>query len=187
MSKKRNKLLAIIAVVVVGAFIFTMLLPTLSAPFIDKDDNVPVALQDKENNSQQDNPKTKANNEAKYFTSSIGGNVDVGVLFLNPLVNDTDNVLFNVMLNTHSVDLTKYEELAKYVELQIDEDIIIKDGFIWEGENQNGHHISGTLKIKNDYEGAPIFDDNTKSLKLVFKNIAGVKERVHIYKGDTLR
>jgi hypothetical protein len=188
-NKKKSKFLPIIAIVVVGAFIFTMLLPTIFAALGTEKGSLPEWSQNKKDTLQQANSieAGPTGNEAKYFTSSKGGNVDVGVIFMNPIVSNEDYLVFKVMLNTHSVDLTKYSNLNKFVELQVSDNVVIKDGFIWESESNEGHHISGTLKVKNDYNGKPILTDDTEYLKLIFKNIADVKEREHIYKKDTLR
>lgn len=109
----------------------------------------------------------------------------MGVIFENPLTGETKDLVFEVMLNTHSVDLGKYKELQKYVELQVDEKIIITDGFTWENEGE-GHHMSGLLRLKNEYNGEPILTNNTTQIKLILKNIE-IESREHIYKEDTLR
>lgn len=106
---------------------------------------------------------------------------------MNPISKDQDTLEFIVILDTHSEDLSQYKELGKFVELKSDDGITITDGFVWEAESDEGHHVSGSLKIKNSYKEKPIFDNNTRYLKLIFKNIAGVKAVEHVYQGDTLR
>ncbi|WHH59996.1 hypothetical protein [Petroclostridium sp. X23] len=183
MAKRKSNALAITAVVVLIAFGLTMLMPIVFAAFNKDAKDIPVPKQTDNDSSQQN---TTQNNEAKYFTSSNGGNVDIGVIFMNPIEKDETDLVFKVMLNTHSVDLSDYSELNKYVKLKTKE-ITIEDGFVWDSDSSDGHHISGTLKIKNQYDGKPILDDKTEYIKLVFKNIAGVKEREHVYTKETLR
>lgn len=139
---------------------------------------------------QQDRSQTEADGESKeekYLTYSEGGNVNIGVIFMNPISKDLDTLEFMVMLDTHSEDLARYKELNKFVELRTDNGLVVTEGFVWEAESDEGHHVSGSLKIKNSYKGKPILDSNTGYLKLVFKNIASVKEREHVYQDDTLR
>lgn len=123
----------------------------------------------------------------KYFTSSDGGNIEVGVVFKNPITKNNENLEFQVELNTHSVDLSEYKELNKFVSLEINDRTIIDKGFVWESDSEGGHHISGILKIKNTYNGKPILNNETKSVKLIFKNIGGVETRQHVYQSNTLK
>ena len=118
--------------------------------------------------------------EKSYMTSSEYGNIYLDVLFKNAYEKDKDTLDFEVMLDTHTEDLSEYYELDKFVELRVD-GAIINDGFEWERRG-GGHHVSGILGIKNSYQGKKIVDENTKELQLVFKNIGGTKERKHLYK-----
>lgn len=150
---------------------------------IESKDNSSIIEENIEKTDQD--TKEEPQDTAKYYTVSSGGNVDVGVIFKNPLTGETKDLVFEVMLNTHSVDLGKYKELQKYVELQVDEKIIITEGFTWESEGE-GHHMSGLLRLKNEYNGEPILTNNTTQIKLILKNVE-IESREHIYKEDTLR
>ncbi|HYE10338.1 MAG TPA: hypothetical protein VEF53_09175, partial [Patescibacteria group bacterium] len=122
----------------------------------------------------------------KYITFSNDDNIDIIVNYMSPVNKDKDNLTFNILIDTHSVDLTNYVDISKYVELRTDAGIVISDGFEWDLENGEGHHISGILRIKNNMEGNSVVDSNTKSFSLVFKNIADTREREHIYEGGNL-
>ncbi len=125
--------------------------------------------------------ESKENSTKKsYLTSSEYGNIYLDVLFKNADEKDKDTLEFEVMLDTHTEDLSEYYELDKFVKLSVD-GVVIKDGFEWKRRG-GGHHVSGILEIKNSYQGKKIVDENTKELQLVFKNIGGVKERKHLYK-----
>lgn len=126
-------------------------------------------------------------NGTKYLTVSRYNNIDITVNYLSPLNKEKDNLVFDVRVDTHSVDLSKYKDIRKYIELQTDSGITISDGFEWSLESSGGHHFSGILKIKNEIEGKRIVDSDTKSFKLVFKNIGDAGVREHVYEGDKLK
>lgn len=120
------------------------------------------------------------NSKKSSLTVSDDGYIRLDVLFDNSEAKDKEELEFEISLNTHTEDLSKYYYLDKFIELRVGE-ISIKDGFIWEIYGR-GHHVLGTLKIKNSYQGEQIWDENTQELKLIFKNIGDMKEREHWYK-----
>ena len=61
------------------------------------------------------------------MTISQEGNIDIGVNYLNPKTGDKDTLTFEVTLGTHSIDLTEYEDIRKYVELRTDAGVAISD------------------------------------------------------------
>ncbi|MGE5629913.1 MAG: hypothetical protein ACM3TR_02315 [Caulobacteraceae bacterium] len=122
----------------------------------------------------------------KYLTVSQDNNVIVSVNYLSPAKEDKNNLTFEISVDTHSGDLTQYANIRKYLELQTDAGIKVHDGFDWKVESSESHHLSGILTIKNDIDGKPIVDSNTKSFKLLLKNIGGGNVREHTYEGDRL-
>lgn len=134
--------------------------------------------------SEDLNPARK---ETDYLTFSNKGNVDIGIIFMNPITGDNENLVFMVMLNTHSVDLSQYDKLTDFIELQTDTGMIAGKNFEWAESSTESHHVNGILKIKNSFEGTPIFTDDTKYLKLIFKDIGAEGEREHLYQGEKLR
>lgn len=129
----------------------------------------------------------KTGNAAKYMTVSQDDNIDIGVNYLNPVTGDMGTLTFDVIIGTHSVDLAQYADIRKYVELRTDTGVVISDGFEWIPEDNGSHHISGALKLKNNFEGKPIVDSNTKSFRVIFKNVGSAGEREHVYEGDKLK
>jgi hypothetical protein len=123
---------------------------------------------------------------SKYITFSNEGNIDIIVDYLSPRNSDIDKLVFNVSLGTHSIDLSSYQEINKYIELRTDKGIIINDGFEWELKNNDIHHINGVLTIKNDHNGNEIINSETKFFSLVFKDVGTSGERVHLYNDDKL-
>lgn len=128
-----------------------------------------------------------SDNSVKYMTISQNGNIDIIVTYLNPVIGSSDVLTFEISLGTHSVSLSKYKDIRKYAQLITDTGIVISEGFEWDLQNSEDHHISGILKIKNDIDGKLIVGDNTKSFKLVFKNIPDTSEREHIYEVEKLK
>ncbi|SNS08969.1 hypothetical protein SAMN05446037_10042 [Anaerovirgula multivorans] len=183
MSKKKNKIFPVLAIIIAGGLILTLLFPTILEILDSNSNELSLLSQEKQTIETQESP-TK--NAAKYYTTSTGGNIEIGVFFKNPLIDNNDNLVFDIALNTHSVDLAQYKELNNFIELKTEDDVIIKDELIWKADKEDSHHMSGTLKIKNSYNGNPIYTENTEYLNLVFRNIGSINEREHIYKGNTL-
>jgi hypothetical protein len=76
-------------------------------------------------------------------------------------------VVFQVSLNTHSVDLSY--DLEKASILQDNEGKAYKVSK-WQGSSPGGHHRRGTLEF-------PPLEGNPRSIKLIMKGIADVPER----------
>lgn len=146
--------------------------------------NQKALLQQKEEPPVEQLSKTDGSDLiAKYMTISQKGNIDIVVKYLNPELGAKDILAFEVSLGTHSIDLTEYKDIRKYVELRTDTGAAITEGFEWVLENAENHHIKGILKIKNIIEGKSVVGQDTKSFKLVFKNIPDASEREHLYDG----
>lgn len=94
-----------------------------------------------------------------------GGGVTAKVTYLNPGSND--NLLFQVVLDTHSVGLDGYD-LKSITVLRDDAG---KSYLPTGAENKgSGHHREVTLSF-------PKVSPEAKSLEIVIKDLAGVKER----------
>lgn len=146
-----------------------------------------ISIQQNEEKFVEQTQSDGSDNAVKYMTISQNGNIDIFVNYLNPSIGSKEVLTFEVSLGTHSVSLSKYRDIRKYVELVLDTGIVVSEGFEWELQNEEDHHISGILKIKNDIEGKSIAEEGTKSFKLVFKNIPDRSEREHIYEGEKLK
>lgn len=179
-KRKRRRFLPVFAGGIVSAIILTIIFPIISAAYNKSEET--TQLQASNGNALPQNNDSLS----RYFTTNKAGSIDTGVIFMNPSSKETEILLFQVMLDTHSVSLSKYDKLDKFVELRVD-GVIIQDGFIWEKEEISDHHIIGNLKVKNLYKGKKVYDENTKTLDFVFKNIEGTKELHHIYKGKSLK
>ncbi|MGE5633048.1 MAG: hypothetical protein ACM3TR_18420 [Caulobacteraceae bacterium] len=192
-NKKRTGLkkltVAVIMLLFIAALIFVVNTYFLSSKAEVTAEEKTVA----ENAEVQQNKEISAlqqdanDSEFKYLTLSQKDNIDISVNYLSPSTKDNDTLVFEVTLGTHSVDLTKYVDIRKYIELQTDSGVVVRDGFEWDTDSGGGHHITGILKIKNNFDGKPIVGPDTKSFKLVFKNIGSTGTREHVYEGDMLK
>lgn len=107
--------------------------------------------------------------------SNSGGNVTIEVTWENP--RDTGAPLtFSVGMNTHSVNLDGFD-LGKLAVLRNDRGQEVKPQQ-WDAPS-GGHHRSGTLTFPSkDDSGKPMVGAGTKTLEIVIRDVAGVKERV---------
>ncbi|MGD9678837.1 MAG: hypothetical protein AB7V16_10905 [Vulcanibacillus sp.] len=193
--RKMNGFTRLITVVAVLVFVLTLIIGLtsfLSGSNEKKVSNEKVAeenisVQQNEEEPVEQTQSDGSDNAVKYMTISQNGNIDIFVNYLNPSIGSKDVLTFEVSLGTHSVSLSKYKDIRKYVELVTDTEIVVSEGFEWELQNAEDHHISGLLKIKNDIDGKSIVREDTKSFKLVFKNIPDTSEREHIYEGEKLK
>lgn len=198
--KKRSGYIRIIAVAITLVFVSALVIGIGSSLWSNERKDIEakgsyseipdekVVLQQKEEAPVEKPSKTGSSDiTVKYMTISQKGNIDIAVNYLNPVSGAKDTLAFEVLLGTHSINLTEYKDIRKYVELRTDTGVVVTEGFEWDVENAENHHISGILKIKNDIDGKPIIGQETKSFKLVFKNIPDASEREHLYEGEKLR
>lgn len=108
--------------------------------------------------------------ENALVRSNEGGSVSMDVTFENPVTKEKDSLVFEVAMNTHSVNLDTYD-LAKLAVLKTSDG---REFTNFTKETQGmGHHKTISLKIKNK----GIITPKTKSLTLVLKDVAGVPSR----------
>lgn len=118
----------------------------------------------------QENQASNQLNDNALTRTSDGGNVSVDVTFENPSTKEKDPLVFQVAMNTHSVNLDGYD-LAKMAVLKTNDGREFRD-FTEETQGM-GHHRTIYLKINNK----GIITSKTKSLELVLKDVAGVPTR----------
>jgi hypothetical protein len=104
--------------------------------------------------------------------NAAGGGVTTKVTFLNP--QSVDEPRFQIVLDTHSVNLDGYE-VKTIVVLRDD---IGKNYGPTAVENKGGGHHRET------FVSFPKLSPGTKRMELVIKDIAGVKERTFVWNLD---
>lgn len=103
---------------------------------------------------------------------SEGGQVTIEVTWLGPHAG----LVFEVAMNTHSVDLDGYD-LAKLAVLRTDRGQEVRPSR-WDAP-AGGHHRRGTLAFPDKApDGGPLIGPNTAWIELVIRDVAGVPERV---------
>lgn len=113
------------------------------------------------------------------------GEVAVTVTFLNPTHQDKDYLNFEIYLNTHSVELDKYN-LEELTTLSIGNNIKIREGIEWETIG-GGHHISGTLKVPKEYKGEKINYTEAEFIELEVMDLADASSRRFKWKKEELQ
>ena len=82
---------------------------------------------------------------------------------------------FDVVLDTHSIDLDGYD-LMKLALLRTDDGREVAPTG-WDAP-KGGHHRQGTLAFpKASADGKPIFGSTTRSIELIVRDVGGVPER----------
>lgn len=121
----------------------------------------------------------------QFIRTNNQGSVDVGVVFKNLIEDDKDYLVFEVMLNTHSVDLDVIE-FEKLVKVGNDNGLVVNEGFIWEKTEGSGHHIFGNLIIPKMYKGKSVLDESVKVIELEINGLDGIESRKFTWKKDAL-
>jgi hypothetical protein len=118
---------------------------------------------------EQGGPSTPA----RARTSEAGG-VTVQATYRGPMGDGKIGV--EVKLDTHSVPLDSYP-IEKLALLKNDAgDTVSALG--WENAQSSGHHRSGLLAFPAAASGRPLVSQETRSLELILKDLAGVPERI---------
>ena len=112
------------------------------------------------------------------------GAVVVDVTYLNPTVNDQTYLIFEVVLNTHTVDLLQYD-YSKIAAISTTKDDRLTGNFIWEPINNDGHHAKGLLKWPQS-EGSLLTNQLT-SLTLELQGIDEIPSRTFTWNNDELQ
>lgn len=89
-------------------------------------------------------------------------------------LRDSANMIsFEVSLNTHSVDLSRYQ-LDRLARLIIDGQTPVAEGFQWVANLDDSHHRSGVLKLPAiDAQGKERVNNATKTMILELDGVAG--------------
>ncbi|WP_130806083.1 hypothetical protein [Senegalia massiliensis] len=120
-----------------------------------------------------------------YIRNHSGGSVDVAIVLKNIVEDNDENLMFELMLNTHSVDLENINYENK-VNLKTDK-FNINEGFSWQLTGGGGHHLSGELTLSKKYNGENIIDENTQFVEIEIQDLGGVESRTFSWKKDDLK
>ncbi|TDO73775.1 YVTN family beta-propeller protein [Halanaerobium saccharolyticum] len=119
-----------------------------------------------------------ANSDDWTRTSSAEG-VSLEIKFANSAEMNSEELLFEVYLSTHSGNLldNNFEEL---ITIRNEQDYLNKENISWEWERESSHHPIGLIKIKNTtIDGQKFYSDKTEYLEL---EINGIREESHRFR-----
>ncbi len=115
--------------------------------------------------------------QADLTRTTSGAAITVAATFLNPTQKpEADQLVFQIALDTHSVDLLQYD-LTKLAVLRTSEGLAVTQGFTWEPQEESSHHRAGLLKVAASLAGKPLITQDTKYLELELKDI-GIPSRL---------
>lgn len=128
------------------------------------------------NTSKGNSKELDDEKEKNYLKIDTKGTVDVAILFTNLIEENMDELIFEVYLNTHSVDLEKID-YANQAILRTNSGLEVKKDFTWILTGGSGHHIKGLLKIPNKINGNKILDKDSLYIELELLNIGGTSSK----------
>ncbi|MFZ5968448.1 MAG: hypothetical protein ACOYVK_14945 [Bacillota bacterium] len=125
----------------------------------------------------------------KYMRSDDQNDVTVDVIFQNPSLideNTADYWVFQVLMNTHSYEISE-GELNKKLMVKSSKGVIESKNVLWVPEGgTEGHHVSGKILIPKTVSGNTTVDGDTQFLEIEMKGVAGAEKRVFRWTKDEL-
>ncbi|WP_404328128.1 hypothetical protein [Mesobacillus maritimus] len=130
----------------------------------------------KVSSDEQDGSDVERTQNLLTKTDSQGA-VIVQVTLL-PEESNRNQLIFEIAMNTHSVDLSQYD-LARLAEISFGEKGQ-NPNFKWEILNNDSHHIMGTLTWQEELEEIP------ENLTLILKDIDQITSRIFSWDEEDL-
>lgn len=176
MRKKLSIVIVIIVIVTAISIVKINNGPRMEALNINNDQENVKGYKEINELEIQRNSELENNELNKQFEKQdTQGEVTIKIAFLNPTHQDEDYFNFEVYLNTHSVELDKYD-LGEITTLFIGNNMKIMEGIEWEALG-GGHHISGMLKVPREYEGEKTNYVEEDFIELEIKDLADIASR----------
>jgi hypothetical protein len=116
--------------------------------------------------------------ENELTKSDVNGAVAIKTTLLVEKSNK-NQVVFEVVMNTHSVDMLQYD-LPKLASISFGTSINTSGTFKWEPASNDSHHMMGYLK----WDGA--MDKNYQNINLDLKNIDNIPSRIFSWKKSNI-
>jgi len=192
MKDKKNVIIAVIALLIIGSGAFfwsqtqkddyavkasEVISESLEVNYsIETEGESEAYAQTKEESLKTPKPttaKVKTIPKKQVQQASVGA-VDLAVQFYNPDKNVDDYWIFQVAMDTHSVDLDQID-LQESIYFIDGNGKIIEDGFTVK-KSGSGHHVSQYVELPKHINGEDTIYKEFESFKLVFKNIDGVEK-----------
>ncbi len=128
-----------------------------------------------DNSEKKDLEETPQDDLEQYIRYDNLGPINIGILFKNPMEPNDEYLVFEIMLNNHSMNVDDID-YSKLVSLRNDKGILIQEGFEWTLTEGSGHHAFGILKLPMKYNGENIVEDTTQYIELELKGIEDGEE-----------
>lgn len=167
--------------VVIITFVFSLLIAA-GLDLISGDyefvPNQQITAEKMEQNHQINPSKEMVEKFLRTSGTSEPGNVEVQVVFLNPLQKlNNDYLIFQIALNSHYVNLSNYD-ITKNAVIKDSSGRIIVEGFTWKQiHNNKGHHLMGVLMVPDLKSELSLTKDDLEWIKLVIKGIPNIEYR----------
>ncbi|MCM3668956.1 hypothetical protein M3181_08070 [Mesobacillus maritimus] len=174
MMKKVNLILTLIIVVAVIIFGSYLVNKTESSEKVVPEKT--VAEQVKDSSEEQGRSNVEGAQNLLTKTESQGA-VTIEVTLL-PEQSNRNLLVFEIAMNTHSVDLNQYD-LASLAEISFGDDEK-KQNFEWESLSNDSHHMMGSLTWKGELEEIP------ENLTLILKDIDQISSRTFKWEKEEL-
>lgn len=154
----------------------------------NKEKTEEVLIENHDGDTQYVEPQreSKELDEQKFIRVDSQGNVDVAVVFNNLVEGNQDDLVFKLMVNTHSVALDDID-FGKLSTIKNSSGLMIEEGITWEMGGGGGHHIYGYLKVPKNYNGKDIIEESTKSVELEIKGLDGIDSRKFVWDEEDLK
>jgi hypothetical protein len=115
----------------------------------------------------------KTLSERDLVRKSSQGEVDVDVVYLNPLMpEEKEKIVFKVYMNTHTVDLSGYR-VEKLSTFRNSRGVVISEGFNWVPEMESGHHRYGYLILPARINGTELVTPEDEYIVLEIDGVQG--------------
>lgn len=163
--KKTNLILSLIIISAVIVFGIYFINKTESSETVGT--GKPVGAQVKGSSEEQGDSNVEEIEDLLTKKDSQGA-VTVQVSLL-PEESNRNQLVFQIAMNTHSVDLSQYD-LARLADISIGGEAQ-NQNFEWESLNNDSHHIMGILTWKEELEEIP------ENLTLIIKDIDQITSR----------
>ncbi len=107
-------------------------------------------------------------------------NIGITITSYENIFLEKEEIVFEVIFGTHSVDLDKYITLKDYLSIAVDDTAIPEENVRWVSEG-GGHHFSGLITIINQYEGGYYINNESNEVNVIIQGIETDRIREHLF------
>jgi len=165
------KVVALVAAVIIVGFVGFYLTNFFLDGSKTKESSTSVKVQQSSSNKTSTEQTNAKEMESELTKINSEGAVEVKATLV-PEKSSNSQLVFEVMMNTHSVNLSQYD-FTKLAAISFGTNKNISGTFKWDSTNdESSHHVMGYLVWNG------VFDNNYKAINLDLKDIDNVSSRV---------